>query len=150
MTSKLKSGTEQSSKNGASAQDDKVRSRVFVFGSNETGRSGAGAALYAVRYKGAIYGKGFGHYGNSFAIPTKDKNIVTLPLSTIRNYINKFIDYAAAHSELEFQVTQVGCGLAGLKAGDIAPMFENAPGNCLFDDAWFQFLGDAKHYWGTF
>jgi len=123
---------------------------VFCFGSNCAGRHGAGAALYALNHYDAVYGKGFGHHGNSFAIPTKDKKIETLPLDDIRKYVNDFIQYATAHPELEFQVTQIGCGLAGLKAKDIAPMFIGCPDNCLFDDAWFKFFGATKRYWGTF
>ena len=55
---------------------------IFVFGSNLAGRHGAGAALYARQYRGAIYGKGVGLQGNSYAIPTKDFNIKTLSLHT--------------------------------------------------------------------
>ncbi len=122
----------------------------MVFGSNTAGRHGAGAALYALRHEGAKYGIGVGRQGNSYAIPTKDSQIQTLPLKEIEVYVMQFCDYAFTHSELEFQVTQIGCGLAGLKAKDIAPMFAAAPNNCLFDAAWKSFLGDTKRYWGTF
>ena len=57
---------------------------VFVFGSNLAGRHGAGAAREAKLKHGAVYGRGYGHYGNSFAIPTKDGQLKTLPLDRIQ------------------------------------------------------------------
>lgn len=118
----------------------------FVFGSNEAGFHGAGAAKYAVEHHGAVMGVGFGIAGNSFAIPTKDKTIRTLPLAVINDYVDEFIQYAKDNPRLKFQVTQVGCGLAGYKPWQIAPMFKEAPDNCLFDKAWSQYL-HGKNYW---
>ena len=46
---------------------------IFVFGSNEAGRHGKGAALAAKLQYGAVYGVGRGRTGNAYAIPTKDK-----------------------------------------------------------------------------
>lgn len=104
---------------------------IFVFGSNLAGRHGAGAAKFAVQHHGAIYGQGFGLQGNSFAIPTKDANIKTLPLSFIRTYVEKFKGFAREHPELTFQLTPIGCGLAGYKYEDIGPMFKNSPSNVV-------------------
>jgi hypothetical protein len=123
---------------------------IFVFGSNEGGHHGAGAARYARSYKGATMGIGFGRTGQSFAIPTKDRSIRhTLPLSIIQDYVNEFIKYARRNSTMNFQVTQIGCGLAGLKKEQIAPMFALAPNNCHFDTAWSELLPNHT-CWGTF
>lgn len=119
---------------------------IFVFGSNEAGIHGAGAAKYAVKNYGAVMGVGFGMTGNSFAIPTKDKTIRTLPLTKINEYVDKFIEFAKSNPDLEFQVTQIGCGLAGYEPWQIAPMFEMAPVNCLFDKGWNQCMY-GKYYW---
>ena len=97
---------------------------VFVFGSNEAGIHGAGAASLANICFGAEMGKGIGHYGQSYAIPTKDDRIETLNLGKIKKYINDFIDYAKRRSELNFLVTEIGCGLAGYEPVHIAPMFK--------------------------
>lgn len=102
---------------------------IMVFGSNLAGRHGKGAALEARKKHGAIYGQGIGLQGNSYAIPTKDEHIKTLPLSTIIYYVEDFIDFAKAHPKLEFQVVPIGCGLAGYKPIDIAWMFEKIPSN---------------------
>jgi len=45
---------------------------IFVFGSNPEGRHGAGSARVAMMHFGAVYGKGEGLQGNSYAIPTID------------------------------------------------------------------------------
>lgn len=108
--------------------------RVFVFGSNLAGRHGAGAALYAYIHHGAAYGVGVGRTGNSYAIPTKDGQIRTLPLDRIAAYVASFIDYARSRPQEVFQVTAIGTGLAGYSPQDIAPMFVNAPANCDLPD----------------
>jgi len=45
---------------------------IFIFGSNEAGRHGKGAALHARQHHGAEYGVGVGRTGDAYAIPTKD------------------------------------------------------------------------------
>ena len=109
---------------------------IFVFGSNLGGRHGKGAALCARREHGAIYGQGIGRQGNSYAIPTKDHNIQTLPLHRIGVYVAEFIEHAKNSPNDTFQVTKIGCGLAGYKERDIAPMFKGAPDNCVLPEGW--------------
>jgi hypothetical protein len=103
---------------------------IFVFGSNLAGRHGKGAALFARQNHGAQYGVGVGRTGNSYAIPTKNTSIQTLPLGEIERYVKDFLNYARQHPELEFQVTAIGTGLAGYSHSNIAPMFKDAPANC--------------------
>ena len=98
---------------------------VFVFGSNMAGIHGAGAARKALEF-GAAPGRGFSHYGDTFAIPTKDRGVRTLPLSDIDGFVSAFIDYAELKSDLTFLVTEIGCGLDGYSPEDIAPMFKGA------------------------
>lgn len=124
--------------------------KIMVFGSNESGIHGAGAAKFAYEKKGARFGKCYGHHGDSFAIPTKNEFIETMPLERIQQYVEGFLAYAAGHRKLEFQVTCIGCGLAGLTHEQIAPMFKDAPKNCYFDELWRPYLGDSHNYWGTF
>lgn len=124
--------------------------RVFVFGSNESGIHGAGAAKVAYEKHGARYGKSYGHYGDSFAIPTKDEYIESMPMERVQMYVQGFLAYAIGHRKLNFQVTCIGCGLAGFKDSEIAPLFKDAPKNCLFDEKWRPWLGDGVNYWGTF
>lgn len=124
---------------------------VFVFGSNEAGIHGKGAAKTALTEHGAVFGKSYGHYGNSFAIPTKDLDIRTITdEDRIYDYILGFLAYAEGHPKIKFQVTRIGCGLAGLQDATMASMFIAAPHNCMFDEAWRPYLGDSYTYWGTF
>ena len=74
--------------------------------------------------------------GNSYAIPTKSKELHTLPLTEIKLYVDEFIEFAQAQPEMEFEVTRVGCGLAGFKDADIAPLFKDAPPNCNLPQGW--------------
>lgn len=119
---------------------------IFVFGSNEAGIHGAGAAAFAYAKRGARYGFGYGHSGDSFAIPTKNEDIRTLPLDIINAYVCGFLAYATGKRKLKFMVTRIGCGLAGYTDADIAPMFVGAPLNCIFDEKWRPFLGDSYDY----
>lgn len=104
---------------------------VFVFGSNLAGRHGKGAALWARQNRGAVYGVGFGLTGNSFAIPTKNRDLQTLPLDEIARYVERFTRFAMDRKDLTFQLTPIGCGLAGYKPEQIAPMFDGAPSNVI-------------------
>ena len=104
----------------------------FVFGSNEAGRHGKGAALCAKKHFGAIYGQGYGEQGQSYAVPTKDAKLKTLPLTEIKKHVDVLLEHARNHPHKTFQVTRIGCGLAGYKDHQIAPMFKGAPKNIVF------------------
>jgi hypothetical protein len=51
-------------------------------------------------------------------------------LTEIAGYVQTFNAFARKHPEMTFQVTAVGCGLAGYTPDEIAPMFKDAPANC--------------------
>ena len=104
---------------------------IFVFGSNLAGRHGKGAAATAKLLFGAKYGVGVGPTGQCYAIPTKDRNIQTLPLKQIEKHVKDFIEYAYAHPRHRFLVTPIGTGLAGYSAEEIAPMFIGSPENVV-------------------
>ena len=109
---------------------------IFVFGSNLAGRHGAGAARCAHEKYGAIYGQGIGLQGNSYAIPTKSKNLVTLPILDIYTHVQNFMKFAKENPALRFNLTRIGCGLAGYKDSDIAWMFKDAPDNVAKPKGW--------------
>lgn len=115
-----------------------IPQNIFVFGSNLAGRHGAGAAKAALKYHGAIYGQGIGLQGNSYAIPTKDENLKTLPLKEIKFHVDVFLVHAQNNPHVNFRLTAIGCGLAGYRPTQIAPMFAGAPPNVQmpeeFDD----------------
>lgn len=102
---------------------------VFVFGSNLAGAHGGGAAAFAARHCGAIWGVSVGLQGASYALPTMDENIQPLPLAEIAVHVADFLQFAVEHSDLSFFVTAIGCGIGGKSPADIAPMFAGAPEN---------------------
>lgn len=116
---------------------------VFVFGSNLAGIHGAGAAKIACSNFGAVYGdnESWMRGERAYAIPTKDYHLKTLDLTTIGQYINKFVRMTNNDFILNngYFVTRVGCGLAGYTDAQIAPMFKGAR-NCSFAEEWKEYL----------
>ncbi len=98
-----------------------VEGEVFVFGSNLQGWHGGGAARAAFNKFGAVWGQGTGLQGRSYAIPTMQGGV-----ETIEPYVDTFIEFAKTHPEMRFLVTRIGCGIAGFKDSEIAPLFEKA------------------------
>lgn len=75
--------------------------QIFVFGSNEKGSHGAGAAKQALKF-GAILSQGVGLQGSTYAIPTKDKILNVLSIQDIKTYVDDFIDFAINNQHLIF------------------------------------------------
>lgn len=94
---------------------------IFVFGSNLAGAHGGGAARMAYERFGAVWGEGVGLHGQTYAIPTMQGGV-----DTITPYVDAFIRFAKEHSRLTFLVTRIGCGIAGFRNEDIAPLFTDA------------------------
>jgi hypothetical protein len=136
---------------------------IFVFGSNELGRHGGGAAKAALAH-GARYGQGFGLQGNSFGIPTCAKPTnepdSTISPGKLQSYIYQFVLFAKMvkagmipelPADTVFQVTRIGTGLAGWTDQVVASLFAEAPDNCEFDTAWDAAgLLPGRKYWGTY
>jgi len=114
--------------------------KIFVFGSNLAGRHGKGAALFARQEHGAIYGRGVGPQGNSYAIPTKDENLKPLSLDLIKFHVDVFLSYAKQCPEQTLHLTPIGCGLAGYKPEQIAPMFIGYSENILIPNEFKPYL----------
>ena len=91
---------------------------IFVFGSNLHGFHSGGAARAAMDKFGAEWGVGVGRTGQTYAIPTMHGGV-----DVIKPYVDEFVEYAKVHPELRFLVTRVGCGIAGFRDEDIAPLF---------------------------
>lgn len=99
---------------------------VFVFGSNTEGMHAGGAARMAMNW-GAIYGKAFGLQGKTFAIPTIDyTRSGKMSIDEIKKYVDEFLDFTIKNKDKKFLVTEIGCGIAGFKVSEIAPLFRKA------------------------
>ena len=77
---------------------------VFVFGSNLSGMHGGGAARVAYEKFGAVWGQGTGLQGRSYGIPTMQGGVETI------------------------RPTRIGCGIAGFRDEEIAPLFKDTAG----------------------
>ena len=115
-----KNRTEQP--NIASSKIDVLeKDEIFVFGSNLAGHHKGGAARAAHMKFGAEWGVGVGLTGQAYAIPTMQGGV-----ETIKPYVDEFIEFAKAHKDLKFLVTRIGCGIAGFKDEQMAPLFIKA------------------------
>lgn len=94
---------------------------IFVFGSNLAGMHGGGAARIAFDRFGAEWGVGVGLTGKCYAIPTMHGGV-----EKIAPYVDEFVDFARSHKEMKFLVTRVGCGIAGFRDEEMAPLFKGA------------------------
>ena len=110
---------------------------IIVFGSNLAGQHGGGAARLAYEDFGAEWGVGVGKTGRSYAIPTMQGGV-----ETIKPYVDDFIAFAKAHPESFFYVTRIGCGIAGFRDSDIAPLFKGALNeeNICLPESFVKFL----------
>lgn len=93
---------------------------VFVFGSNAAGMHGGGAARFAFDHLGAEWGVGEGPTGQCYAIPTMSG------LGPLAEAVGRFTRYAADHPDRIFLVTRIGCGIAGYRPEQVAPLFRQA------------------------
>ncbi len=94
---------------------------IFVFGSNLAGHHAGGAARIVRQKFGAIEGQGVGLQGQSYAIPTMQGGV-----ETIKPYVDEFIEFASNCDQNTFYVTRIGCGIAGFRDEEIAPLFKDA------------------------
>ncbi len=120
---------------------------IFVFGSNREGRHGKGAALEARNKWGAIYGKPYGLQGRSYAIVTKELRPCPphhpVSLAEIELQVVSFLKFAETQvGDMVFHVTPIGCGLAGFKPSQIAPLFKKRPSNVFLPTLFLDALGD--------
>lgn len=119
---------------------------IFVFGSNRCGWHGAGAARHALDHCGARYGQAEGRQGNSYAIVTLELRPGKRPvdLVEIETGVRRFLRYARRFRNLTFDLTPIGCGLAGFRPEQIAPMFRGAPANVLLPPEFRRVLDDLE------
>lgn len=124
-----------------------ARRTIFVFGSNLQGIHGAGAAREARKKWGAVWNRGHGFAGNSYALPTKRTPYETLARAEVGDHVEVFLLVAAWCAHYDFLVTRVGCGLAGFTDSQIAPFFAEAPRNCILPIQWKAWCDAPGRRW---
>jgi len=118
--------------------------KIFVFGSNREGRHGKGAALTARNHHGAIYGQAEGIQGNSYAIITKElrKEFPPITLEEVKRGVDSFLDFARIRQDCDFEVSPIGCGLAGFIPEQIAPLFVKKTPNVHLPPEFTKIIND--------
>ena len=113
---------------------------VFVFGSNALGLHHGGAARVAVDKFGAVMGQGHGMQGKSYAINSMSG------IPHMMEDIKLFCEYAKTHPNKHFLVTPIGCGIAGYRPEEIAPLFKDCKelNNVSLPAAFWKILGFPK------
>ena len=108
-----------------------TENQIFVFGSNMNGNHAGGAARLAVEKFGAVMGQAEGIQGQSYAIPTLDKDMQKVTKEELITYLGNFREFAEEHSEKEFLLTAIGTGIAGFDTNYMAYMIlrANLPDN---------------------
>ena len=110
---------------------------IFVFGSNIAGQHGGGAARLAYNQFGAEWGVGVGLTGQTYAIPTMHGGV-----DAIAPYVDEFIEFARQNSNMKFYVTRIGCGIAGFRDEEMAPLFREAlnVSNIVLPESFYNIL----------
>lgn len=123
---------------------------IFVFGSNPEGRHGAGAAKVARIQFGAVYGKGEGLYGHSYAIPTKDLRVRTggslrsigpdRIIASIRRMYDCALEYPGFRFMVAYRNTYARSlnGYTGLEMIDMFITASPIPENVWFSEEWYN------------
>jgi hypothetical protein len=97
--------------------------QIFVFGTDKKGSQRQGAAWLAANRFGASVGVTDGLSGRAYALPTQGFSIEQLA-----DAVRRFEEFARANPSFEFLVTPVGCGHAGFKIEEVAPLFQDCVG----------------------
>ena len=106
--------------------EDLHPSEVFVFGSNANGEHIGGAANMAFQRFGAVWGVGEGLRGNSYALPTLDRNMRRVSTGALAYSFKLLFREVDANPEMVFLLTKVGCGIAGYGLNEVASVFWSA------------------------
>ena len=116
---------------------------IFVFGSNLNGNHAGGAAYLAVEKFGAQMGNPEGIQGQSYAIPTLDKNMNRINLTDLEQSICRFYQNAEKNPDKVFYMTKIGCGIAGYELSDIATVVNcrNIPDNVIIPEEFTHIPG---------
>lgn len=101
---------------------------IFVYGSNQYARHGAGSAKAAADKFGAIYGNcPMGLCGQSYGIITKSFSDQPVTIDFIRHQVECLYHFALLRKDLTFWVTKIGTALAGFTIEQIASIFKSLP-----------------------
>lgn len=121
--------------------------QIFVFGSNTQGIHGAGAALWALKNAGAIWGQSKGLQGQAYGIITKDLNAKKHPsisVGYILFQLKRLAVFAALYPDKEFLIAYAGnsVNLNGYTPKQMANMFSQIEWseNVIFEEEFSKLI----------
>lgn len=100
---------------------------VFVYGSNQFARHGAGSAKAALNFGAKYKDVPMGLCGQSYGIITKSFTDCPVSLEFIKQQVEVLYFFALLRPELTFYVTKIGTALAGFTIDEIASIFKPLP-----------------------
>jgi len=108
----------------------------IVFGSNTSGRHGAGLARTCLDHFGAVLGNPIGFQGKCYAIMTVDlTGTVGITLKDIENQVSTLCIIAGTNPNMKFFMTKIGTGIAGFTIEQMQQVFfsiyESIPQNII-------------------
>lgn len=103
--------------------------QIFVFGSNKYGHHLGGAAKQAYKDFGAVWGMGWGIYGQSYAFPTLGYKMEKLSIEELETERDNLYECAERNTDKDFLLTPVGTGIAGYEYSTIERLFNDLPLN---------------------
>lgn len=121
--------------------EDLHPNEVFVFGSNANGNHYGGAANLAYQRFGAVWGVGEGLRGNSYALPTLNRNMERVSIGALKQAFKHLFQEIDFNPELCFLLTKVGCGIAGYTVEEVARTFWESV-NSFYDGRWTTYVGE--------
>lgn len=114
---------------------------VYVFGTRVNDPMTEFTAAVAARFHGARPGTWNGRNGNAYALPCRNSEGMRFAPAAQLGYVDEFLKYARANPNLQFRVARFGCEPQGYRDSEIAPLFRNAPVNCVLPAVWQRALG---------
>lgn len=109
---------------------------IFVFGSNLAGHHIGGAARQAYEDFGALWGRGEGLMGQSYAFPTLNVAFQKRKLIQLGASVFKLYKCCEDNPDKEFLLTKVGCGIAQYPEEEMKNLFINPPKNLILPPEW--------------
>lgn len=127
---------------------------VFIFGSNENGNHYGGAARVAFDQFGAKWGTAVGRSGQTYAIPTLDRDMEKVEPEMLEIHLEDLAEYVRENPDLKFYLTKIGCGIAGWSVEEVKKIFWRAfgysqPKNLLIPKEFTLTIEDFKPVKGT-
>jgi hypothetical protein len=127
-------------------RETEFRRAFYVFGSNRAGLHRAGPSLRAVTEYGASHGIGEGMTGYAYALPVRNCHQDVLPIDEIASYVNRFLQCANEFNKRRFNVTDLACGLKGIRRADVIELFRPAcvMPNLYWPQTWAETFGSTR------